>query len=75
MAKTREKRQGKLYYDTNTLTLLGGGGELIRESEIPLQELWLKIGGGLIELQSVVELQQSHEMLFTRTPLHHFNSY
>ena len=24
------------------------GGGLIRESEIPMQELWLKMGGGLI---------------------------
>ena len=24
------------------------GGGLIRESEIPVQELWLKMGGGLI---------------------------
>ena len=29
------------------LTRAGGGG-LICESEIPVQELWLKMGGGLI---------------------------
>ena len=25
----------------------GGGGGLIRETKVPVQELWLKMGGGL----------------------------
>ena len=64
VGKTREKRQSKAYCDTHIASLLavatvfidlwtpfysqGGGGGLIRETKLPMQELELKMQGGLM---------------------------